>query len=337
VKVDGSILVDDPAEAGPAAGKLEAAGYDGGFTFEGRHDPFLPLSVAAGQTRRLELATAIAVAFARNPMTLANLGYDLQLQSKGRFMLGLGSQIRPHIERRFSGTWSRPAARMRELVRAIRAIWRSWQEDERLDFRGEFYTHTLMTPVFNPGPNPYGLPPIFLAGVGTRMTEVAGEVADGFLLHPFHTPESVEAVTLPALQRGLDRSGRTRTDLQISCQVIIATGATEAELDKARGGAKAQISFYASTPAYRSVLECHGKGELQVELNRLSKRGAWLEMVGLIDDELLEKIAVVGERRELAGKLRARFGSFADRISPMAPFSPDPDVWADVIQELKAG
>jgi probable F420-dependent oxidoreductase len=337
VKVDGSILVDDPAEAGPAAGVLEAAGYDGGFTFEGRHDPFLPLSVAAAQTRRLELATAIAVAFARNPMTLANLGYDLQLQSKGRFILGLGSQIRPHIERRFSATWSRPAARMRELVLAIRAIWRSWQEDERLDFRGEFYTHTLMTPVFNPGPNPYGLPPIFLAGVGSRMTEVAGEVADGFLLHPFHTPESVEAVTLPALQRGLDRSGRARADLQISCQVIIATGATGAELEKARDGAKAQISFYASTPAYRPVLECHGKGELQVELNRLSKRGAWLEMVGLIDDELLEKIAVVGERRELAGKLRARFGSFADRVSPMAPSSPDPDVWAEVIQELKAG
>ena len=208
MKIDGALLVDDPADAGPAAQRLEEAGYDGGFTFEGRHDPFLPLTVAAQGTERLELATAIAVAFARNPMTLANLGYDLQLLSRGRFILGLGTQIRAHVERRFSSTWSRPAARMRELVLAIRAIWDCWQGGAKLDFRGDFYTHTLMTPVFDPGPNPHGLPRIFVAGVGPRMTEVAGEVADGFFVHPFHTPEFLAQTTIPALHRGLARSGR---------------------------------------------------------------------------------------------------------------------------------
>jgi probable F420-dependent oxidoreductase len=203
LKVDGAILVQNPADAGPAARRLEQAGYDGGFSLEGPHDPFLPLLVAAGQTERLELATAVAIAFARNPMLLANLGYDLQLHSKGRFVLGLGSQIRPHIEKRYSMRWSKPAARMREMVLAIRAIWKCWQEGAGLDFRGEFYTHTLMPPLFNPGPNPHGLPKIFLAGVGPKMTEVVGEVADGYFVHPFHTPEYLQKVTLPALRRGL--------------------------------------------------------------------------------------------------------------------------------------
>jgi len=216
MKVDGSLLVDDPADAGPAAKRLEEAGYDGAFSFEGQHDPFLPLVVAAQQTERLELATAIAIGFARNPMTLANIGYDMQLLSKGRFILGLGSQIRPHIQKRFSMEWSRPAARMREMVLAIRAIWDCWQNDSKLDFQGEFYSHTLMTPVFNPGPNPHGRPRIFAAGVGPKMTEAVGEVADGFFVHPFHTAESVRDLTLPALERGFAKSGRRREDFEIS-------------------------------------------------------------------------------------------------------------------------
>jgi probable F420-dependent oxidoreductase len=336
MKVDGALLVDDPAEAGPLARRLEKAGYDGGFSFEGRHDPFLPLAVAAQQTERLELMPAIAVAFARNPMLLANLAYDMQLLSKGRFMLGLGSQIRPHIERRFSMPWSRPAARMRELVLAIRAIWASWQEDARLDFRGEFYTHTLMTPVFNPGPNPYGLPRIFCAGVGPRMTEVVGEVADGFLVHPFHTPEFLRQVTLPALERGLERGGRARGDFEIGAQLILALGDDEESLQAAKNGARAQISFYGSTPAYRPVLECHGCGDLQTELHRLSREGRWLEMAGRIDDTLLERIAVVGGRAEAAAKIRARCAGLVDRVSLIAPFSPDPDLWADVVRGIKA-
>jgi probable F420-dependent oxidoreductase len=336
LKVDGAMMVDNPGEAGPAVRTLEEAGYDGAFIFEGRHDPFLPLAVAAEHSERIELQTAIAVAFARNPMNLANIGYDLQLHSQGRFILGLGSQIRPHIERRFSMPWSRPAARMREMILAIRAIWAAWHEDAKLDFRGEFYSHTLMTPVFNPGPNPYGLPPIFLAGVGPIMTAVAGEVADGYFVHPFHTPEFIEQVTLPALDKGLAKSGRSREACEISAQCIIAAGDTEEELRTAMQGAKAQISFYGSTPAYRGVLESIGMGGLQDELNLLSKKGGWLEMAARIDDDLLGKIAVVGSRSDVPGMLQARFGKWADRISLVAPFAPDPDNWKSVVDALHA-
>lgn len=334
VKVDGFLMVDDPADAGPAAQRLERSGYAGGFTFEGRHDPFLPLAIAAQQTERLELLTGIAIGFARNPMILANLGYDLQLLSKGRFILGLGTQIRPHIQKRFSMPWSAPAARMREMILAIRAIWSCWQNGAPLDFRGDYYTHTLMTPVFNPGPNPHGLPKIFCAGVGPRMTEVCGEVADGFFVHPFSTRTSLTELTLPALDRGLAKAGRTREDFEISCQVILAVGETEEELEAAKNGARAQISFYGSTPAYRPVLEAEGMGALQDELNAMSKRGEWLEMAGRIDDDLLERVAVVGARSEVAAKLRARCGDFADRVSLVAPFAPDPALWADVVKAL---
>ncbi len=333
MKVDGSLLVDDPGDAGPAARRLEEAGYAGGFSFEGRHDPFLPLAVAAQQTERLELMPAVAIAFARNPMTLANIGYDMQLLSKGRFVLGLGTQIRPHIERRFSMPWSKPALRMREMVLAIRAIWDRWQNGTMLAFRGDFYEHTLMTPVFDPGPNPYGLPKIFCAAVGPRMTEVVGEVADGLFVHPFHTRRSAEEITLPAIDRGLATAGRERGDLEISCQMILVTGADEEQFVAARNGARAQISFYGSTPAYRPVLECHGRGELQDELNRLSKQGKWLEMAGLIDDDLLNEIAVVAARDEVAAKVRARCGDWASRVSLIA-HGAEPDLLDDVVSEL---
>ncbi|MEE2674926.1 MAG: LLM class F420-dependent oxidoreductase [Myxococcota bacterium] len=333
MKVDGSLLVDDPADAGPAAQRLEAAGYAGGFSFEGRHDPFFPLAVAAQHTEHLEVMPAVAIAFSRNPMTLANIGYDLQLLSKGRFILGLGAQIRPHIERRFSMPWSKPAARMREMVLAIRAIWDRWQNGTPLDFRGEFYNHTLMTPVFDPGPNPHGPPRIFAAGVGPKMTEVVGEVADGFFMHPFHTPESARQITLPALERGLAASGRQRSTFEVSCQMILVTGRDEEEFETARNGARAQISFYGSTPAYRPVLECHGQGDLQDELNRLSKQGKWLEMAGLVDDDLLEKIAVVAPRDEVAAKVRERCGSWADRVMLMSHFG-GPDLLEDIVEDL---
>jgi probable F420-dependent oxidoreductase len=335
MKIDGGLLVDDPAEAGPLARRLEEAGYDGGFSFEGRHDPFLPLAVAAQQTERLELMTAVAIAFARNPMILANLGYDLQRLSKGRFVLGLGTQIRPHIEKRFGTTWSHPASRMREMVLAIRAIWDCWQNDSKLDFRGEFYSHTLMTPVFHPGPNPYGLPRIFCAGVGPRMTEVVGEVADGFFVHPFHTVDFLKAASLPSLEKGLARGNRRRADLEVALQVILATGETEEELQAARNGARAQISFYASTPAYRVVLEHLGRGELQTELNGLSKQGRWLEMAGLVDDGLLEQVAVVGPRDRIPGLLTDRYGGLVDRLSLVTPFAPDEGLWSDIVAGVK--
>jgi probable F420-dependent oxidoreductase len=337
LKIDGALLAPDLGRAGSEARRLEELGYDGGFTFEGPHDPFFPLLLAARETTRLELATAIAIAFARTPMLLATLGYDLHTFSQGRFILGLGSQIRPHIERRFSMPWSKPAARMRELVLAIRAIWRCWNEGEKLDFRGEFYTHTLMTPFFDPGPNRWGCPRIFLAGVGPRMTEVAGEVADGFFVHPFNTRESVSSVTLPALERGLARSGRRRADCEVSHQLLIATGDNDQEQERARAAVRSQIAFYGSTPAYRLVLESRGWGALQPELNTLSKRGLWKEMAGLVSDEMLEAIAVCAPPRLLAAKLRERTQGVADRVSLVAPWASDPARWSGLIRELRSG
>ncbi len=336
MKIDAAILDQSLASVGDTARKLERLGcYDGAFSFEGPHDPFFPLVLAAEATDRLELCTAIAVAFARSPMLLANIGYDLQQLSRGRFILGLGSQIRPHIQNRFSMPWSKPAERMRELVLAIREIWHCWNQGGRLDFRGEFYTHTLMTPFFNPGTNPFGNPRIFLAGVGPRMTEAAGEVADGFFIHPFHTAESLRETTLPALDRGRAKSGRSRENFEISCQVMIVSGENDEEQERARTAVKTQIAFYGSTPAYRCVLDSRGWGDLQPELNQLTKRGKWVEMAALIDDEILEAVAVCGPRDQIADRIRERYAEFADRVSLVAPYAADPERWIEVARALR--
>ncbi|HEU5302774.1 MAG TPA: LLM class F420-dependent oxidoreductase [Acidimicrobiia bacterium] len=336
MKVDGGIPMTGIGAIAEAAQRLEEVGYDGGLTAEMSHDPFLPLVIAAEHTETLELGTGIAVAFARNPMTLANLGYDLQVFSKGRFRLGLGSQIKPHIEKRFSMPWSHPAARMRELILAMRAIWACWNDGTPLDFRGEFYRHTLMTPFFVPGPNPYGDPRIHLAAVGERMTEVAGEVADGVILHAFTTRRYVEEVTIPALERGFARAGRTRDDFEISGPLFIVSGSDEEELARARAGTKQQIAFYGSTPAYRGVLELHGWGDLQTELNRLSKQGEWVAMGELITDDILEEFAVVAEPEGVPAAMLARYGGIVDRLSFYAPYESDPERWKQVLAGFKA-
>jgi probable F420-dependent oxidoreductase len=334
MKIEMGLLIEDVTRAGEAARAIEAQGFDGAFSFEGPHDPFFPLVLAARETQRIELGTAIAVAFARNPMICAQLAQDLQRIAGGRFWLGLGSQIRPHIERRFSQPWSKPAARMREFVQAIRAIWRSWSSGERLDFRGEFYTHTLMTPLFNPGPNPHGDPPIFLAAVGRRMVEVSGEVADGLLVHPFHTRDFVLSQTLPALEKGLAAGGRDRSDFEISVQTIVMLGSNDEEIERARNKARAQISFYGSTPAYRVVLDQHGWGELQPELNRMSKQGQWAEMMGLVSDELLDAIGVSGTPAGLGAALRER-NRFAQRTSLLLYNETDPEAVVDLVRAVR--
>jgi probable F420-dependent oxidoreductase len=335
MKVDGALIGSDFTRAGEEAARLEAQGFAGAWSFEGQHDPFVPLVLAAERTESITLGTAIAVAFARNPMTTAYLAQDLQTLSRGRFVLGLGTQIRPHIEKRFSQIWSRPVERMREFVLALRAIFRSWGDGSRLDFRGEFYTHTLMTPMFSP-PLPYGSPPIYLAGVGARMVEMVGEVADGFFVHPFHSRAYLEAETLPALRRGLECAGRKREGFAISCQTIVALGSNDAEIEAARRKARGQISFYGSTPAYKGVLEHHGYPALQPELNRLSKQGNWLEMMGRIDDALFDQIAVSGTPPQVAAKLRAR-NDFADRTTLMLYNETQPEAVADVVRELAPG
>jgi len=338
MKVDGGIPTNLNKVAS-AAQEVEAAGYSGGWTAETAHDPFLPLLLAAEHTTDLELGTSIAVAFARNPMTLANTGWDLQAYSKGRFILGLGSQIKPHITKRFSMEWSHPAPRMREMILAIRAIWDCWLNGTKLDFRGDFYSHTLMTPFFTPDAadlEGFGVPKIFLAGVGTLMTEVAGEVCDGFLCHGFTTERYLREVTIPALARGRAKAGKTMEGFEIVGPSFVVTGTNQEQMDAAAAGTRQQIAFYGSTPAYKPVLELHGWGGLQDELNTLSKQGKWVEMGTLIDAEILNTFAVVGEPETIAPELHTRYGDVISRISFYAPYQSDPQRWSKVLADLKA-
>jgi probable F420-dependent oxidoreductase len=320
---------------GPEAAALESEGYDGLWLGETSHEPFMQCLQACQATSTVTVGTSIAIAFARTPMTLANIGYDLARYSKGRFVLGLGSQIKPHIERRFSMPWSHPAPRMRELIAAMRAIWATWQDGVPLDFRGEFYTHTLMTPFFTPEAHEYGPPPVYLAGVGDLMTEVAGEVADGFFVHPFTTRRYLDEVTLPALRRGRAKSGRDLSDFTICGPSFVTTGRNEEEMTAAIVGTKKQIAFYASTPAYRGVLELHGWGDLQPELTRLSKAGGWDQMGELIDDEMLHTFSVVGTPDEIGPGLNAKLADIVQRLSFYAMYSIDPAVWGPVRDAIR--
>tara|TARA_Y100000768_G_scaffold385611_1_gene372074 strand:+ start:357 stop:1370 length:1014 start_codon:yes stop_codon:yes gene_type:complete len=332
IKIDFSMITRDPAEASKASKALEDLGCDGAYTFEGPHEPFLPLAAAALATKKLELLTSIAVAFSRSPMTLANIGYDLQLMSKGRFTLGIGSQIKPHIEKRYSMPWSSPAKRMKEMVDAIKAIWGCWHEGKDLDFKGEFYNHTLMTPIFNPGKNPFGLPKIYVAGVGPLMTQVAAESGDGFIVHPFHTSKFLENITLPSLKKGLDLT--EKKDFDISIGIMIATGINDEEIAKSREACKAQIGFYGSTPAYKLVLEQHGWDSVQIQLNQLTKKGLWQDMASLVSDDMLEAIALTGTPSEVSKEIFNRYDKIASRIAPTI-FSSDPATTSELIKCLK--
>ncbi len=316
---------------------IEDAGFDGLWVGETMHDPFLQILQAAEATERTTVGSSIAIAFARTPMTLAYSAFDLAQYATGRFVLGLGSQVKPHIERRFSMPWSHPAARMRELVMAIRSIWAAWETGEKLDFQGDFYTHTLMTPFFSPPAHSWGPPPIFLAGVGSLMTEVAGEACDGFFFHPFTTERYLTEVTLPALERGRARAGRDGSDsFDLAGPVFTCIGRDDKELATAVKATKDQIAFYASTPAYRSVLDLHGWGDLQPELTRLSKEGRWSDMGDAIDDEVLHEIAVVGGPGEVGESLARRWGQVASRITLYATYKVDPSVWPDVMNAIRS-
>ncbi len=333
LKIDSSLMFD-PVKVGEMAADLEQAGFDGAYTFEGQNDPFISVAAAAMKTNKLDLMTSIAVAFARNPMNIAYQANDLQLLSEGRFILGLGTQVKAHIERRFGMPWSKPAARMREMVEAIREIWRCWDSGDKLSFEGDFYQHTLMSPTFSPGTNRFGTPDIYIAGVGPLMTRVAAEVADGLFVHPFHSPASLNELTMPAIEKGLANSDKKREDFTIAAQVITATGTTEEEMQAAEFSARNQIAFYGSTPAYLPVLEQHGWEGLQPEALRLSKEGKWMEMAALVDDEMLHTFALVGEPAEVAGKLAQRFSGQVERVSPVI-YSPSATLLKTLLDEIR--
>jgi probable F420-dependent oxidoreductase len=339
--VDGSalkldvLLSDSVIGAADRAVALERMGVNGAFSFENSHDLFLPLAAAA-PVCSLDLYTNVAIAFPRSPMHLAHTAYDLQQLSGGRFSLGLGSQVRPHVEKRYGSRWGKPVAQMREWALAIKAILAHWQDGTPLRFEGEYTRHTLMTPAFNPGPNPHGVPKVLVGALGPRMNEMAAEVADGILVMPFNSGRHMAERTIPAIERGLDAAGRTRRDIEVTVEVIIGLGRTEEELAAARS-ITGILGFYGSTPAYKAVLDVHGWGELQPELNRLSKQGDWATMASLIDDEVLHTLAVYGTPRQCAEEVVARYGAWADRICAYFPgYRVSDEAVAEFADELRA-
>lgn len=336
MQVDTGFSFTSSIDTRSAAADAEAAGFAGIWTSEVKHDPFLSLAVAAVATERIQLGTSIAVAFARNPMTTAVAANDLQLLSRGRLLLGLGSQVRAHITRRFNMPWSHPAPRMREYVLAMRAIWDCWHNGTRLDFEGEFYSHTLMSPFFDPGPNEFGPPRVFLAGVGATMTTVAGEVCEGFLCHGFTTERYLREVTMPALADGRSRAGKELAGFEVCGSPLVVTGRTEAEMAAARRGVQAQIAFYGSTPAYRGVLELHGWGDLAEELHRMSRAGQWAEMGDRIPDEVVDAFAVVAEPDRVADELLRRYGDLMTRMTFYMPYDADHSISLQIAEQVRA-
>lgn len=332
LQLDGSL-----PRAADHAGELAALGADGAFTFEGPHDVFLPLVAAAGSTS-LELMTNVAIAGPRSPIHLAHAAYDLQAYSEGRFRLGLGTQIKAHIEKRYGATWHPPAEFLGETVRAVQAVFAAWEGRQPLAFRGQFHTHTLMPPNFSPGPNPFGPPPVLMGALGPIMTRTAAEVADGLLVMPFNTVRHFTDRTLPAVAEGLRRSGRTAAEFPIIPQAMVAVGRDDQELRAAVDGVAFLIAFYGSTPTYRPVLDAEGWGEVHPELNRLSKNGDFVTMRALITDEMVERIGVVGSPTECAAEIVRRFGAHADEVCCYFPaYQPAPEAVSALLGALRAG
>lgn len=333
-KIDGPFYaqLDNAADE---ARRMAAIGYDGVYTLEGNSDPFLPLLLASEHAPTMAISTGIAVAFPRNPAHLAYQAWDLHKFSKGKFALGLGSQIKPHIEKRFGCAFDPPVARMREHIEAIKAFFRCWQYGEKLDYQGKYCQHTLMTPMFDAGPNPYGIPPVYLGALGPKMTELAGEVADGWIVHPFNNPVFLRDVGLPALRVGQAKRS-SQQDFCISVTAMIITGETEQAFNAAKESVRSLLGFYGSTPAYKPPMDAIGKGDLQPLLNRLSKEGQWQQLASYVDDEFLQAFAIMGEPSQIAGMLKQRYGDLADRLSIYAPYAAPDSLWQSIIADIKA-
>lgn len=334
MRVDATVDHDTPpAEVPGIARAAEEIGFAGLWTAETRHDPFLPLALAAEHTSRIEVGTAVAVAFARSPTVVAHVAWDLARLSRGRFILGLGSQVRAHVVRRFGLPWSgHPVSQLRDYVAAVRTVWATWQLGTPLRMRAEHYALTLMTPFFSPGPIEHPDIPIYLAGVGRPMIRLAGEVADGFLVHPLHSRAYLADVIRPELVAGTAQSGREAHALTVAASVIVASH------DAEREEARKQIAFYASTPSYRPVLDHHGWGSLGDELGALARGGQWDAMPSLIDDAMLETLAVVASPGALPAAIDARCEGLVDRVSLYRPFVPGADdaSWAELVRALSA-
>ncbi len=333
MKIDAGILVPNLLDIPRIARAAEEIGFDALWTSETQHEPFLPLAIAAEHTSRIGLGTSIAVAFARSPTNLAHIAWDLAHASRGRFILGLGTQVKAHIERRFGMVWDeRVAPKFREMILTMRAVWNAWQGDGRINFRGEFYKITLMTPFFNPGPIEHHNIPIFIAGVNEHLCRVAGEVCEGFHIHPFHTTKYIREVVMPNIERGAKIANRSRSDVQLSSAIFVASNDVERE------EARKQISFYASTPTYRTVLNVHGWGDVGEKLSALAARGKWDEMPTLITDDMLHEIAIIAPMNEMPAQIHSRYTGLLDRVTFYAPFDPkESDKWRELVKAFKGG
>jgi len=326
VSFDISSTRDIPAQAQAA----EALGFDTIWVPETSHDPFLALMLAAEHTRTVRLGTAIAVAFPRSPMVLAHTAWDLQAFSDGRLMLGLGTQVKGHIERRFGLKWESPAAKLREVVLALRAIWDCWQTGTPLRFRGTFYNFTLMTPFFNPGAVSHPRIPIFISAVNKRMCQLVGEVCDGIHIHPLHSTRYLTEVVLPNIAAGAAGAGRSPSEVQRSALAFVALGRTADEIASMREAVRSQIAFYASTPAYRPVLALHGWADVGERLSAKAAHGQWDQMPAEVPDALLDACCVSGHYTEIAGRLKEKYQGLADRVTPYLPFDREMYYWEEI-------
>jgi len=338
MKIDTGVLASDLHRMPAFARAAEQMGFDGLWTFETAHEPFLPLTLAAEHTERLTLGTSIAVAFARSPAILAHVSWDLARFSKGRFILGLGTQVKGHNERRFGVKWEKPVDKMREVILAIRAFWDCWQNQTRLNFQGNFYRLTLMTPFFSPGPQDYPMIPIYIAGINPRMSQLAGELCDGFHVHPLNSPHYLREIVVPNIERGLGKSGRTRNAVELSSNLFVIP--TDAQCGETRYEAEVRehIAFYASTPAYHPVFDIHGWGDVADRLSTLAAQGQWQDMPPLVTDEMLDTFAVRGSFAELPGKIRERYDGLLDRVSYYFGFAPgeNDEGWRKTIAAFRA-
>jgi probable F420-dependent oxidoreductase len=316
MKIDVGLAFSNLRDVPAMARAAEAMGFDGIWASETQHEAILPLALVAEHTHKIEFGTAIAVAFARSPTILAHAAWDLAAQSDGRFILGLGTQVKAHIERRYGMTWDSPAGRLREMLQAMRAVWECWQNGTPLNYRGKFYKLSLMSPFFNPGAIATPRVPVYIAGVNTALCQVAGELADGFHVHPFHSVKYLREVVFPAVEAGAAKTGRSRRDVQMTSSVFVITN------DGEREAVRAQLSFYASTPSYRPVLDCHGWRETGERLSQMAARGRWGEMPAEITDEMLDTFAVIAQPGELPDGLIAKYEGVLDRVALYAPFVP---------------
>jgi probable F420-dependent oxidoreductase len=338
MKFDATLAYSSLRDVPAIAASAEALGFAGVWTTETARNPFLPLALVANSTERLSLGTSIAVAFPRSPMVTAQIAWDVAEQSGGRFILGLGTQIKPHIVRRFSSVWDSPGPRLRDYILALRAIWRTFQHNAPLRYDGEFYQFTLMTPFFSPGPIKTPDVPIYIAGVNAYLCKLAGELCQGFHVHPFHTPRYLREHILPNIEAGAASANRSRAEVATTCAIFVVTGANDEEIANNSFAVKSQIAFYASTPSYVPVLEAHGWEAIHEQLNALSRKGQWAEMAALITDEMLHEFAVVATRDQLARRVRERYEGLLDRVGYYFPFDPkadhDLDLWRDAIAHL---